>query len=231
MADEIHVGSVAVGIVPDTRGLPEKLRQELVPSASRIGEEMGDSMTEGIRSHLDVGKVVADSEATGRARQAKAGDDAGGAFGDAFRKRLEAAMKALPKAKLDADSTPADRKLEEIRSQMEELSHKRIGVDLSDDEALAKLEELGVGLDALKREASSVNIRFDSAKALAELAPIHAEISRIKRDADGAGSGIFSRIRRSIGGAGGGGGSSIFSDVARLQRRQQRVRAQVGAGN
>jgi SLT domain-containing protein len=203
MADEIFVGSVAVGIVPDARGLPEKLRQELVPSAGRIGEEMGTSMTDGIRSKLDVGKAVADSSARGKASEAKAGEAAGGAFGDAFRKRLEAALKALPKAKIDADSSEAEKELEKLRIEMEELSKKKIGVDMTADEAKAQLAELSVGLEDLHKSAKNIDIKFNTTRAMAELIPLRREIDKL---GSGAGGNLFTRIRRSLGGAGGGGG-------------------------
>ena len=60
---------------------------------------------------------------------AKAGDESGGAFSDGFKKRLKAALDSLPQAKLDADSTEADRKVAELRARMEELLGKEIGVD------------------------------------------------------------------------------------------------------
>src|SRR5215469_1888325 len=104
MAD-IFVGSVAVGVVPDARGWNEKLRAQLIPSANAIGAQYGQQM----------GQKIADS-------MGKAGDKSGGAFGDTFRKRLDAALKALPKAKLDGDSTAIDRKLDALRTKIEEIS-------------------------------------------------------------------------------------------------------------
>ena len=57
MADEIVVGSVSVGVVPDLRGWNTKLRAELVPSAKIIGQEIGREISKGIVDNLDVTKV------------------------------------------------------------------------------------------------------------------------------------------------------------------------------
>ena len=57
MADEIFVGSVSVGVVPDLRGFNTKLRAELVPSANAIGREMGTAISKGISDNLGVTKV------------------------------------------------------------------------------------------------------------------------------------------------------------------------------
>src|ERR1700746_1097885 len=105
MATDIFVGSVAVGVVPDARGWDASLQRQLVPSAEKIGTEYGKTM----------GRKISDS-------MGKAGEQSGGAFGDTFRKRLDAALKALPKAQLDGDSSKIDRKLEDLRLKMEEIA-------------------------------------------------------------------------------------------------------------
>lgn len=49
---EIFVGDVAVGVVPDARGWDEKVRQQLVPSASNIGREVGRAIASAVVREL-----------------------------------------------------------------------------------------------------------------------------------------------------------------------------------
>src|ERR1700748_3691340 len=57
---EIFVGEVAVGVVPDLRGFNDKMRAELVPSANKIGRDIGREMSKGISDNLTVTKVSLD---------------------------------------------------------------------------------------------------------------------------------------------------------------------------
>jgi predicted amino acid-binding ACT domain protein len=57
VADDIFVGSVSVGVVPDLRGFNDRLRAELVPAANLIGRDMGREMSRGIADNLSVTKV------------------------------------------------------------------------------------------------------------------------------------------------------------------------------
>lgn len=190
---EIFVGEVAVGVVPDARGWDTKLRSQLVPASNRIGKDMGQEMTRGIAQDLDVGRAVSVSADKGQADSARAGDKTAGAFATAFRKKLEAALKNLPDAKIGADATDADRKIAEIRARMQELSSKTIGVDLSDEEAKAQLRILEMQLNELKKGAT-IPIRVDAEKARLEIAKLRHEIESMDQD-----SGIFDRIAASIG--------------------------------
>ena len=120
---DVFVGSVAVGVVPDARGWSlkpsSKLGYEPRPlSGMNTGKQWG--------GRLPTIWGVPVTESAGR-------------LAPLLRKRLEAALKALPQAKLDADSTEADRKVAALRTRMEELLGKEIGIDLSSKEAMAEL--------------------------------------------------------------------------------------------
>src|SRR5215813_753093 len=129
MPADIFVGSVSVGVVPDARGWNRRLQAELVPGSDSVGKEYGQRLSKGIVNEM--GRQSPE--------MAKQGAKSGGAFAEGFKKRLEASLKTLPKIELDADASPADRKLQEIRARMEELSRKQIGVDISSKDAMAEL--------------------------------------------------------------------------------------------
>lgn len=65
MADNIFVGSVSVGVVPDLRGFNTKLRAGLLPEADLIGKQIGRAITKGISSEINMSKVI--KEATPKA--------------------------------------------------------------------------------------------------------------------------------------------------------------------
>lgn len=182
MAD-IFVGSVAVGVVPDARGWEANLSRQLAPSADRIGRDYGDKM----------GKKIAE-------QMGQAGSQSGGAFGDTFRKRLDAALKALPKATLDGDSGPVDRKLDEIRKRIEAIHEQGL---INPDKALKDIAIVTADLDKLARKSKDIPLRFNTAEA-------RAQLDLLKRDAasaGGGGGGILSNLPL-IGGLFGGGGSA-----------------------
>ena len=192
---EIFVGSVAVGVVPDARGWNTKLRAQLVPSSEEVGREVGNNVSSGIVKSLDDNK----------ARMARAGEANASAFSTTFRKRIEAAMKALPAAEIKADSTKAERKVAELRAKMIELLSKDIDVNLSSKEAMAKIAEIDAGLKILQEDAN-IKVRFDARTARAELTKFRAEVSRAS---GGGGGGILGTLSRLVPGFGpglGGGG-------------------------
>jgi transglycosylase-like protein with SLT domain len=166
---DIFVGSVAVGVVPDARGWNTELRRQLVPSADSIGREYGSTM----------GRKISES-------MGKAGEQSAGAFGDTFRKRLDAALKALPKAKLDGDSTAVDRKLEQLRLKMEEISKQEI---IDPKKALKDLAVIQLELDKISSKSKDIRVTFNTKEARAQLALLQRDVGSTARA-----GGILSRI-------------------------------------
>jgi phage-related protein len=194
----INVGSVSVTVVPDASNFGPDLRAKVVPPASSVGDEIGRQLGAPIASRVGDAVLRGMSDGSGRASGAAAagGDSSGGAFADAFKRRVQAALAALPDVKIDADSSDADRKLADLRAELEELSSKQVGVDISDADAKAKLDELKASLDDLGRKSESVRIKVDTAAASAELAKFKAEADAATSSVNSSGGagGIFSAI-------------------------------------
>jgi hypothetical protein len=132
----ITVGSVEVDIYPSTSGIYERLRDALVPAATRAGEDAGTAAGRAIGQRIatQVGSSVADGLRAGgqRSRPAagRAGDEAGGAFGRLFRARVEAAFRSLPRANVGADATGFNAEMDRVRARLEALStyrYRRVG--------------------------------------------------------------------------------------------------------
>ena len=183
--------------MPDARGWNNELRRQLIPSADTIGSEYGRTM----------GRKISDS-------MGKAGEESGGAFSSTFRKRIDAALKALPKAKLDGDSTEIDRKLEKLRLKMEEISKQEI---LDPKKALKDLAVIQLELDKVSSKSKDIRVSFDTKEARAQLALLQRDVGSTAR-AGGIlsrlpGAGALSNIP-GLGGVFGGGATAAAPQAA-----------------
>src|SRR5581483_1654803 len=141
MAD-YQAGTAFLTVLPDMSGFGAKVREELAKDQTELKIP--------VKPDVDT------------AKGAKDGEEYGGAFGDAMKARIEAALKSLPKAQIDADSTEADRKIDELRTRLEELRDKRIGIDLSAEEALAEIAGIKADLDELGQKSPNIQVKVDA---------------------------------------------------------------------
>lgn len=156
---DYNAGQAYLTVLPDMSAFGQKVREELAKDQTEF--------TVPVKPDVDKSKAPKD------------GEEYGGAFGDAMKARIEAALKDLPKAKLDADSTEADRKIDEIRTRLETLRDQRIGVDISSTEALAEIASIKADLDELGRKSPNIQVKVDALKAAADLAGIRAEVTTL----------------------------------------------------
>ncbi|MET0701730.1 MAG: hypothetical protein ABWY93_18925 [Mycobacterium sp.] len=96
--------------------------------------------------------------------------------------RLRAALRDLPDIAPDVDATRAQQGLQEIKAALEKLRDQNINLEIDDAHAEAKLEELRVKLAQLAQNSPDLQVRVDSARALAQL----EEVRRAANDADRA---------------------------------------------
>lgn len=173
---DILVGTVAVGVIPTTKGFPEILRANLVPSAANIGQEIGRSISSGIVGNLGdpLGKWSDEQTAAAPARGAKVAQS----YADAYRATIEAALKDLPSPVIGADATPADRVIANLRTQLEEIAHSEIGVDLSSADALTKIDVIKQELAELRADPAHVAISANIDEALTRIDTLRGLASR-----------------------------------------------------
>lgn len=223
----ISVGSVEVDVIPNTQGIYQRLRDGLVPAATRAGEDAGQAAGRsfgpamqaqvadvGLRIGEEIGQQIANritaairgavrdgitqGGAAARPAAAQQGDETGGAFSRTLKARLEAAFRSLPKLQVGADTSEADADLQALRVRMETLADKRIGIDIGAEDAKAEIRLIEAELTRLGAEHPNVQVRADTATALAQLAAVRAEIdavdgktARIDIDTSGAMSALF----------------------------------------
>lgn len=178
-----QVGSAYIGLRPSMQGFHkevEKDLQGLEPQIVRIGEQLGDSFSSAFGHGLgDLLQPFDDTIRKHKPQAPRQGDQLAGAFASGFQKRLKAAFASLPKAKIDADSTPAQREIQALRVRMQALSGQTVGVDISDERAKAELDDLRTRLTRLGSSSPSIQVRTDVATALGELAAVDAAASRL----------------------------------------------------
>ncbi|MFJ4785161.1 hypothetical protein [Streptomyces sp. NPDC088794] len=177
----ISVGSVEVDVLPNARGIEGRLRAALVPPASQIGDEVGRiigrqiaaQMAPAIRDGINNGARMA------RPAAVRQGDETAGAFSRSLKARLEAAFRSLPKADVTLSTTGFDADMARLRARLETLSNKRIGIDIDAATALAEITDVEARLKRLGAEHPNVQVRADTAAALAQLAALRAEVDAV----------------------------------------------------
>lgn len=223
----IQVGSVQVDVIPNTRGIYGRLRDGLVPAATRAGDDAGNAAGRsfgpalqrqvgdiGLRIGEEIGQQIASritaslrdairdgvtqGGRTARPAATRQGDETAGAFSRALKTRLEAAFRSLPKLQIGADTSEVDADLQAVRVRMETLADKRIGIDISADDAKAEIALIEAELTRLGARHPNVQVRADTARAIAELRAVRAEINavdgkraKIDVDAGGATAAVF----------------------------------------
>lgn len=181
MPDLDIVGSAAVDVVPIIPQFHTKLKALVLPAADRVGEEAGKRMGEAISKNIVIAipNAINQGGKAGVRAAGKQGDDAGGAFAKSIRRKLTVAFKAMPKLDVKLGDEGVDAELARIRSKLETLSNKRIGIDVSAEAAEAEITRLEAKLRELGAQHPNVAVRADTATARAALAEIRAEIAAI----------------------------------------------------
>jgi hypothetical protein len=176
MAGDTEIGSVTVGVVPDASGIEQKLRDQIVPGAERVGEEAGTEMSDAIEDKMAAG-----------------GDKSATRFETSFKTRLKKALDSLPEAKIDGDISDVERKLAEIRLEIEAI-HDAPLVDKA--QTAASLDSIMLKVAAIKDEASGIDVNI-SDQAKNALNDLETNLAKIRGKAiTGAlvPGGMFSRI-------------------------------------
>ncbi|MFJ4821147.1 transglycosylase SLT domain-containing protein [Streptomyces sp. NPDC088801] len=178
------VGTVGVDVVPIAPNFHDRLKAAVLPAADRVGRDAGERIGDLIGRHIATAIPSAITTGGNVAQNAsrRAGNDNAGAFGRAFKSRLEVAFRSLPRPDVRLSTTGFDADLARVRARMEALSNKRIGVDIDEATALAQIESIDAELARLGARSPNVQIRADVASARAELAAVHSQLNDLDRD-------------------------------------------------
>lgn len=130
----------------------------------------------------------------------KAGVSAGSRFSDTFKAKVDAALAKLPDATVNLNDDKAQAKLEELRMRLAALSAS-VGVEIDPTEALTAMRVIRTELDALGARSPKIDVRVDIARASAELGVLSAEVDKVA--GKGGGDGGFAGLASSIDGSAG----------------------------
>ncbi|MFE9684452.1 peptidoglycan DD-metalloendopeptidase family protein [Streptomyces sp. NPDC006285] len=185
MAGELDiVGSVAVDVVPVAPTLHTRLKTIVLPIADRVGEDAGRRFGDAMSRHITVSIPQAINAGGNAARTVatRQGNDNAGLFGRAFKARLEAAFKSLPKPNVRISDVGWNADLARLRASMETLSNKVVGVDIDAATAMAELERLDGQLERLGARNPDIDVRVNIGAARAELAAMQRAVNDLDRD-------------------------------------------------
>jgi hypothetical protein len=177
----ISVGSVEVDVVPNARGIRQRMQQQVVPAADEVGNEIsrviGRHISQGVADAVRTG--VTNGARTAIPAAVRGGQQTGSAYGRSLKASVTAALRDLPEIRLDADSTPAQREIAQIRAQLQTLADAEVGVDIDAGEANARIAQLQARLQRLAASDVDVDVRMDVGAASAQLASFQAAVNRL----------------------------------------------------
>ena len=175
------IGAAYISVRPDLTGFHKAVSKELksfVADFKGLGIEAGQTFASGFKEGLK-GADPFEPLSKPPADAPKSGAKAGGAFADAFKRRVEAALRSLPDIEVGADATDAEKKIAELRGQLQELADKKIGVDVSGDEAIAKLNAIRAEYEAIDKSTLTVDARANVTQAIAALDAFKADVDKL----------------------------------------------------
>lgn len=192
MAEEGTIGSIGVEVVPNAKGFWKDFEAQTRSEGSSVGDDIGESVAAPIRDK--VSKSVSEGLSAGGAAAGEQGSKQGSSFADAFDKqmsaRLDAALKNLPDASIDADLTPAQAKLDELRATLLGLSDAAyIELNVDDKTTLAHLAAVQAELEELTKPEHDIRVRVNAGAAATELAALQAQIDKLGKGPGGKGPG------------------------------------------
>lgn len=127
-------------------------------------------------SHLQVDLQNTSGIIADAARQ---GSAVGQALGESLQRRVQAATNDIPPVVITDESNQFDRDLDRIRRELQQLSDKRIGVDISVEDALKQMDRLEPHIERLARTHPNIDVRASVAEAAANLADIRAAATAV----------------------------------------------------
>lgn len=168
------VGSAFLTILPSFKGIAKTIDGQAAQWGKSAGAKFGDTFNaEVLRRTGNAPLGPSDSDST------RQGSTSGAKFADGFKAKVTAALRSLPDAKIGAETSEADQKIKDLRVELEALSNKTIGVDISADDAVVAIDDIKARLDELGAKSPSIQVRTDALDASAKLEEINAQVDRL----------------------------------------------------
>ncbi|NUS27533.1 MAG: hypothetical protein HOV92_25345 [Streptomyces sp.] len=127
-------------------------------------------------SHLAVNLDGLNGTVADAARQ---GSSIGAALGQGVQRELRDLVSHLPDIQIDGNSSQLDRDMARVRRELDELSSQRIGVDISIEEALRRINELQPHINRLSDQHPDVTVQVTTRAAARQLDELLAAARRV----------------------------------------------------
>lgn len=178
----VTVGAIYVDVLPSTRDFVKQMVGEILPEADkageeigkRVGKELGKEAGQAARKGIEEGIDDADTEK----KAGKKGKTTGAAFARTFQAEVRTAIEALPDIDLESDPEGVLADIALIRKELQDLSGKKIGVDLSGQGAIAQARALREQLANLRDVELDLDVNFDLDAATAALGQLERQIAQ-----------------------------------------------------
>lgn len=103
-----------------------------------------------------------------------------GRWEQTFRRRVRDALATIPTdIDLRVDATDVERELGQIRRDLATLTQKRIGIDITGEDAIAEIEDLRARLRELDASDADIQVKADIAAAIAALEEVQAAANHL----------------------------------------------------
>lgn len=109
------------------------------------------------------------------------GERTSGRFSDELNNRIGRALRSLPAIEIDADSTPAQREINNIRTQLMSIRDLHIRGELDSTQVMSRLAVLQARLQRLSAQDVDIDVQVNSAAAIVEL----LALARLMESLDG----------------------------------------------
>lgn len=154
----LEAGTVFVQVAPSFKGFQA--------AAAKAGISGGETLAKAFEKTASQAKANLDGSVEGASEE---GAKAAAEFQTAFQSGLKAAAAHLPKVNIDADSSPADRKIAALNARMMALSDKQIGIDIDAADAFLEMGLIEAELISLSAKHPDIKVKADIVKAIADL--------------------------------------------------------------
>lgn len=150
------IGSVSVSVVPSAEGFTDELREQLLPEADELGQQLGEEIRAGIE------EALAETEFTVQANTAAAKADI-----DDLRAQADDLDAEFT---VEADTAEANADVDKLEAKLDDLDAEQHAADITANtgEATAAVEQLGSSLEQAAAGSEQLQDRMDSVSGASE---------------------------------------------------------------
>jgi hypothetical protein len=125
---------------------------------------------------------TSDTRRAARKLGADSGDEAGRSFSDSLQKQLNRSLSRIPKMEVDANTDPADRKLQELRARLLAIRDAHVNVEIDSSQALREMAAVQAELVALSDGDVNIDVKVNAREAIKDIATLGAVAAAASKD-------------------------------------------------